>query len=166
MALTLFKNSYLESADDYLADNPDWESASSEQQEQALVDATQILDQNEWIGTASSPSQSLAWPRKKLTFFDPVLGLHVECEEGELPIRLEKAVSALALHLIRFPSAIKKYDVTYDSISVGPISLTNSDAGSSSSPNVPLVPIEVTKLVAPLVFSQGYTTPGSWWRAN
>jgi hypothetical protein len=166
MALVLFTNSYLASADDYLADNPDWESATAEQQEQALVDATSILDQNEWIGTAVSPSQSLAWPRKKFTFFDPVLGLHVENEEDSLPIRLEKATAALALHLIRFPSAIKKYDITYDSITVGPISLSNTDAGSSSSPNVPLVPMEVTKLIAPLVFSQGYAAPGSWWRAN
>jgi hypothetical protein len=166
MALELFKNSYLSSAEDYLADNPDWESATSEQQEQALVDATSILDQNEWIGTAVSSSQPLAWPRQRLTFFDPVLNLYVEAAQGDLPIRLEKATAALALHLIRFPSAIKKYDVTYDSITVGPISLTNSDAGTSSSPNVPLIPMEVKKLIAPLVFSQGYAAPGSWWRAN
>jgi len=57
MALLLFGNSYLESADEYLADNPYWEAASLDAQEQALVDATRILDQNEWIGTAVSSSQ-------------------------------------------------------------------------------------------------------------
>jgi hypothetical protein len=166
MALILFENSYLESADDYLADNPFWEAADSDAQEQALVDATRILDQNEWIGTAVSPSQSLSWPRAKLSFFDPVLSLHVPCEQGEIPIRLQKAVAYLALHLIKYPAVTKGYDVTYDSISIGPISLSNTDAGRSSSPQVPQVPAEVMKLIAPLTFSQGYTAPGSWWRAN
>jgi hypothetical protein len=166
MALTLFENSYLESADDYLADNPFWESASSEAQEQALVDATRILDQNEWIGTAASSSQSLGWPRKKLSFYDPVLSLHVSCEEGEIPIRLAKATVYLALHLVKYPEISKQYDVTYDSITIGPISLANTDVSNSSSPKLPLVPIEVNNLISPLVFSRGYTTPTGWWRSN
>jgi hypothetical protein len=166
MALTLFENSYLESADTYLADNPFWEAASSDQQEQALVDATRILDQNEWIGTAVTSSQSLAWPRAKLSFYDPVLSLYVSCNQGTLPIRLQKAVAYLALHLVKYPTATSNYDVTYDSISIGPISLSNSDAGRSSSPQVPLVPTEVTQLIAPLTFNQGAFAQGSWWRAN
>jgi len=166
MALLLFGNSYLESADEYLADNPYWEAASLDAQEQALVDATRILDQNEWIGTAVSSSQPLAWPRAKLSFFDPVLSLHVPVEQGEIPIRLEKATAYLALHLVKYPTVTKGYDVTYDSISIGPISLSNSDAGRSSSPQAPLVPTEVSMLIQPLIFSQGYTAPGGWWRAN
>jgi hypothetical protein len=159
MALILFENSYLESADDYLADNPFWEAADTDAQEQALVDATRILDQNEWIGTAVTSSQSLAWPRAKLSFFDPV-------QQGEIPIRLEKAVAYLALHLVKHPTVIKGYETTYDSISIGPISLSNTDAGRSSSPQVPLVPAEINKLIAPLIFSQGYTAAGGWWRSN
>ena len=166
MALILFENSYLESADGYLADNPFWEAADSDAQEQALVDATRILDQNEWIGTAVTSSQSLGWPRAKLSFFDPVLSLYVSVEQGTIPIRLEKATAYLALHLIKYPTVTKGYDVTYDSISIGPISLSNTDAGRSSSVQPPLVPAEVNKLIAPLTFSQGYTAPGSWWRAN
>lgn len=166
MALTLLVNSYLDSADGYLADNPYWEAADTDTQEQALVDATRILDQNEWIGTAVTSSQSLAWPRTKLSFFDPVLALYVPVEQGEIPVRLQKAVAYLALHLVKYPAVTKGYDVTYDSISIGPISLTNSDAGGSSSPQTPLIPSEVQKLIAPLVFSQGYTAQGSWWRAN
>ncbi len=166
MALILFENSYLESADDYLADNPSWEAASSDQQEQALVDATRILDQNEWIGTAVTSSQSLAWPRTKLSFYDPVLSLYVTCEQGTLPARLQKAVAYLALHLIKYPEANSSYEVTYDSISIGPISLVNSDAGRSSSPKVPLVPSEIQKLLAPIVFNQGSIAQGSWWRSN
>lgn len=166
MALILFENSYLASADDYLTDNPYWDSVTVEQQEQALVDATRILDQNEWIGTAATSSQSLAWPRAKLSFFDPVLSLYVSVNQGEIPVRLAKATAFLALHLVKYPSVTKGYDVTYDSISIGPISLTNSDAGRSSSAQVPMIPSEVTKLIAPLTFSQGYAAPGSWWRAN
>jgi hypothetical protein len=166
MALILFENSYLESADDQLADNPFWEAASDEAKEQALVDATRLLDQNEWIGTALLPSQSLAWPRTKLSFFDPVLSLYVPVEEGEIPVRLGKATAYLALHLVKYPSVNKSYEVVYDSISVGPISLSNTDAGKSSSPQIPLVPVEIKNLIAPLVFSQGYISPGSWWRSN
>jgi hypothetical protein len=166
MALTLFQNSYLESADNYLADNPYWEAATDDQKEQALVDATRILDQNEWIGAAVSPSQSLGWPRAKLSFFDPVLSLSVPCEQGEVPIRLQKATAYLALHLVKYPSVTKGYEVTYDSISIGPISLSNSDAGKSSSPAVPTMPIEITKLIAPLLFGQGSIAQGSWWRSN
>jgi len=166
MALILFENSYLESADDYLADNPFWEAADSDAQEQALVDATRILDQNEWIGTAVTSSQSLAWPRAKLSFFDPVLSLYVSVEQGEIPVRLAKATAYLALHFIKYPEVTRGYEVTYDSISIGPISLSNTDAGRSSSAQPPLVPAEVNKLIAPLIFSQGYASPGSWWRAN
>jgi hypothetical protein len=92
--------------------------------------------------------------------------LHVPVEQGEIPIRLEKATAYLALHLVKYPTVTKGYDVTYDSISIGPISLSNSDAGRSSSPQTPLVPTEVSMLIQPLIFSQGYTAPGGWWRAN
>lgn len=166
MALLLFENSYLESADEYLADNPYWEAADSDAQEQALVDATRILDQNEWIGTAVTSSQSLAWPRAKLSFFDPVLSVYVSVEQGTIPKRLAKATAYLALHLVKYPTVTKGYDASYDSITIGPISLTNSDAGKSSSPQVPLMPSEINKLIQPLIFSQGATAPGSWWRVN
>jgi hypothetical protein len=166
MALTLLQNSYLESADDYLADNPYWEDATDDQKEQALVDATRILDQNEWIGAAVSPSQSLGWPRAKLSFFDPVLSLNVPCEQGDIPIRLQKATAYLALHLIKYPSVTKGYEQTYNSISIGPISLSNSDDKRNSVPTIPTVPIEVTKLIAPLIFGQGPVAQGSWWRSN
>jgi len=166
MALILFENSYLESADEYLADNPYWEAASSDVQEQALVDATRILDQKEWIGTAVSSSQSLAWPRTKTSFYDPTLSLTVSIDEGTVPKRLAKATAYLALHLVKYPSVVKGYDVTYDSITIGPISLSNTDAASSSSPKVPTIPSEVLKLIEPLIFSQGYSGPQGWWRAN
>jgi len=166
MALVLLENSYLDSADAYLADNPFWEAATTDQQEQALVDATRILDQNEWIGTAVTSSQSLAWPRESLYFFDPVLRLNVPCAQGELPVRLLKAVSYLALHLVKYPELSKVYDASYDSITIGPISLVNTDASKGSLQKVPTVPSEVLSLIAPLVSTQGYAASGSWWRAN
>jgi hypothetical protein len=166
MALTLFQNSYLASADDYLADNPYWEEATDDQKEQALVDATRILDQNEWIGAAVSPSQSLGWPRAKLSFFDPVLSLSVPCEQGEVPIRLQKATAYLALHLLKYPSVNKGYEQNYNSVTIGPISLTNTDSNNGSLVRVPTVPGEITKLISPLIFGQGSIAQGNWWRSN
>lgn len=165
MALTLLTNSYLATADDYLADNPYWEAASSEDQEQALVDATKLLDQNQWFGTAVTSSQPLAWPRTKLSFFDPVLNLYVPCEQGEIPIRLEKATAYLALHLVKYPDLQKGFEATYDSIEIGPIKLENKDV-SSSPGKIPLVPAEVTKLIAPLLSNQGAIVASGWWRSN
>jgi len=165
MALVYLTNSYLESADGYLADNPVWEAASSDEQEQALVDATRVLDQNQWLGAAVSPSQALAWPRTKFSFFDPVLGLEVLVNEGTIPTRLEKATAFLALHFLTYPQATKGYEASFDEISVGPISIKNTDAPSSSS-KVPTVPTSISNLIAPLLYNAFSSSQGAWWRAN
>ena len=165
MALTLLTNSYLANAEGYLLDNPYWEAASSEVQEQALVDATKLLDQNEWLGTAVTSSQPLAWPRTKLSFLDPVLNLYVPCEQGEVPNRVQKATAYLALHLVKYPDLQKGFEATFDVIEVGPIKLENKDV-SSSPGKIPLVPAEITKLIAPLLSNQGAIVSSGWWRAN
>lgn len=164
MALVYLENSYLENADTYLADVPDWVAADTSVQEQALVDATALLDQQPWGGVATSVTQPLAWPRAADSFYDPVLNLQVPFDSDEIPIRLQKATAMLALHLVRYPSAISgKYDATYDSISVGPIQL--SGGGPSRPPKVPSIPAEVRAMIRPLLSERGATAT-SWWRAN
>lgn len=161
MALVYLTNSYLESADDYLADVPDWEAATDDVKEQALVDATTILDEHPWIGSAVSETQSLAWPRSTDAFFDPVLNLYVPVSTDTVPIRVQKATAYLALHLVRYPEAVTaNYDQKYNSISVGPISLANS----SSAQKPPRMPTQVKTLIEPLL--QPGRAATTWWRAQ
>jgi hypothetical protein len=165
MALVYLTNSYLETADDYLADNPVWEAASSDEQEQALIDATRVLDQNQWLGVAVSSSQSLAWPRTKISFFDPVLGLEVLVTQGTVPARLQKATAYLALHFLKYPEVTRGYEASFDEISVGPISIKNTDAASSGT-KPPLVPAEISNFIAPLLSDSFISSRGNWWRSN
>ena len=79
MALVLGTNSYvtLEQADAYFDTRLDagaWVNADSDDQESALVTATQILDNYHYIGVAVSSAQSLAWPRKNAAYYEPNLG--------------------------------------------------------------------------------------------
>ena len=163
MALTLFQNTYLEDPSNYLENDSAWSEATYEEQERALIDATKLLDQLLWAGSAVSASQPLAWPRVDFTYFDPVLNLHVKVDEDTVPIRLEKAVAKLAVHLITYPSVLKGYEASYDSISLGPITVTNSNA-SSDPGSIPKIPLEVFSLVDPLL--RVSRTTSIWWRAN
>lgn len=163
MALTLFENTYLADPSVYLESDFVWSEASYEEQERAVVSATRLLDTMLWVGTAVSQTQPLAWPRTQLSFYDPVLNLQVSVEQAVVPVRLEKAVAKLAVHLLTYPAVEKGYEASYDSITVGPITLTNSNA-SSDPGRVPTIPLEVTSLLAPLV--RNSNSASSWWRAN
>jgi hypothetical protein len=163
MALTLFENTYLEDASAYLVDDSTWSEAAYEEQERALINATRFLDQLLWAGSALDANQPLAWPRVSFTYFDPVLNLYVEVAENEVPIRLEKAVARLALHVLSYPELLKGYESSYDSITVGPISITNANAASDPG-KIPKIPLEVYSLLDPLLRVSASTTV--WWRAN
>ena len=165
MALTLFTNSYLADASAYLADNPAWESATAEEQEQALIDATRLLDQTQWLGSSVTTTQALAWPRTTFSYFDPTYNQVIEVEQGEVPLRLAKATAYLALHLIRYPQVVQGYEASFDEITVGPISVKNTDA-SSSPGRIPTIPVEVTRLIEPLVWRGAAISGSTWWRAN
>jgi hypothetical protein len=163
MALTLFETTYLTDPSVYIAEDSTWSETSFEEQERALVNATRLLDTMLWAGSAVAATQPLAWPRTEFSYYDPVLNLDVTVPEGTVPTRLEKAIARLALHLLKYPAVEKGYEASFDSITVGPISITNSNAASDPG-RVPTIPYEVTKLVAPLT-RDGYTA-NSWWRAN
>lgn len=163
MTLTLFENTYLEDASSYLQNDSIWSEATYEEQERALINATRLLDTMLWAGSAVDASQPLAWPRDSFNYFDPVLNLYVSVEADAVPIRLEKAVARLALHILTYPNLLKGYESAYDSITVGPISITNSNA-SSDPGQVPKVPLDVLSLVDPLL--RVSSTSQLWWRAN
>jgi hypothetical protein len=167
MALVYLTNSYVSDVSEFLDGIADWDAASADEQDQSLVDATRSLDNRYWIGSAVLVTQPLAWPRTGVSFWDPTLGLMVEVADDEIPRRLQIGTAQLALHLLRNPSVLADpYATRYDSITVGPISLSSGDYDSRP-PAVPLVPHSVNKLVSPLVNSNSATGGAfAWWRSN
>ena len=168
MALVLNTNSYVEIADadtyfETRIDSAEWTSATDEIKEQALVTASQLVDNHAWIGSAVSSSQALAWPRKNAIYNDDRLGLQVTIAENEVPSRVKTAVYEQALHLVNNEDLLAGTTQTFESISVGSISLTDSISDvtrTSISPSVVMKPIR------PLI-RRGTSGPGSgWWRAN
>jgi hypothetical protein len=168
MALVLNTNSYVEIADadtyfETRIDSAEWTSATDEIKEQALVTASQLVDNHAWIGSAVSSSQALAWPRKNAIYNDDRLGLQVTIAQNEVPSRVKTAVYEQALHLVNNEDLLAGTTQTFESISVGSISLTDSNSDvtrTSISPSVVMKPIR------PLI-RRGTSGPGSgWWRAN
>ena len=168
MALVLNTNSYVEIADadtyfETRIDSANWFDATDEIKEQALVTATQLVDDHAWIGSAVSSSQALAWPRKNAIYVDDRLGLQVTVAQNEIPSRVKTAVYEQALHLINNEDLLAGTTQTFESISVGSISLTDSNSDVTRTSIKPSV---VMRPLRPLM-RRGTTGQGSgWWRAN
>lgn len=168
MALVLNTNSYVEIADadtyfDTRIDSANWFDAEDEIKEQALVTASLLVDDHAWIGSAVSSSQDLAWPRKNAIYNDDRLGLQVTIAEDEVPARVLTAVYEQALHLVNNEDLLAGTTQTFESISVGSISLSDSNSDVTRTSIKPSV---VMKPIKPLI-RRGSTGQGaSWWRAN
>lgn len=165
MALVLGTNTYVTmvEADAYFDTRIDagaWLNAQDDDQESALVTATLILDENQFIGVAVSSTQSLAWPRKEAYTFDPRLGQQVTFGNEEIPKRLKMAVLEMALHLLSNENLLDNKSQNFEEISIGTITLKDSNNDTT---RVPMVPTLVKKYLKPLLVTQGST---QWWRAN
>lgn len=168
MALTLNENSYVtvEEADLYLEsriDNANWFDAGDEVKEQALVTATTLIDNNSWIGYAVSSSQDLAWPRKNAIYFDQRLGQQISFSEAEIPANVKKAVYEQALHLVNNEDLLTESTQTFESISIGSISVSDSNSDVT---RIPIRPSIVSKLLRGLVKQGSFGQGASWWRVN
>lgn len=169
MTLTVGTNSYVSEADSntYFTtriDSANWTSATGELKESALVTATQIIDNNAWIGAAVSSTQALAWPRKNAIYFDNRLGHQITFGTSDTPNLVKIAVYEQALHILDNEDLLQGKIQTYESISVGSISLSdsNNDVG-----RVSITPAYIMKPLRPLIrrgvnVGMGY----SWWRTN
>jgi len=165
MALILNTNSYVSvaEADSYFEtriDSASWISNGDAVKEQALVTSTQILDNNAWIGSAVSSSQALAWPRANATYYDQRLGLEVTFAVDEVPQLMKTAVFEQALWLIENEDIMLQKNQTFESISIGSISLSDSNNDVRSTP---IRSPQAGKLLIPLT-RRG--TTNAWWRAN
>jgi len=168
MALVLNTNSYaiIADADTYFEtriDNANWFDASDDIKEQALVTATQIVDDNAWIGSAVSSSQALAWPRKNAKYYDTRMGFHITPGEAEIPTMVKTAVYEQALHLVNNEDLLTGSTQTFENISVGSISISDANGDVT---RTPMKNSLVLKAIKPLVARGSTGQGGSWWRAN
>lgn len=161
-------NSYvtIDEADNYFEtriDNSTWNSASDELKEQSLVTATQLIDDRPYIGNAVSSSQALSWPRKNTRHHDPRKNLEVTFTETEIPSQIKVAVYEQALHLLNNEDLLEQTVQTFESISIGSISLsdTNGDVTRKS-----ITPSIILKPLRPLIRRGSLEYGNTWWRAN
>jgi len=166
MALVLNTNSYvtITEADTYFTtriDADEWTTATEALKEQALVTATQLIDNRSWIGIAVSSSQSLAFPRKQATYYDPRMGQDITIADDEIPSQVKIAVYEQALHLLQNEDLIAQKTQTFESIAVGSIKLTDSNGDVSKTSITPSI---ILKPLRPLI-SRGMNS-NTWWRAN
>lgn len=160
MALEKDVNSYatVEEADLYFADRLDvaaWEGAESEQKSKALTTATALLDALDWIGTAVSENQTLAFPRTNAYYLDPLVGNYVELDSTKVPLRIVKATYEVAYHLLNNDGLLDETG-SVNTLSVSGISLNVIISPERISP-------AAAKLIRPLLANRGSR---SWWRAN
>lgn len=168
MALVLNTNSYVTvvQADTYFdtrIDSANWVAATDELKEQALVTATQLIDDSAWIGYAVSSSQALAWPRKGAVYYDPRMGQDITIAEDEVPEKVNIAVYEQALHLIDNEDLLNGTAQNYESISIGSISLTDSNGDTTRTPVRASI---ATRTLRPLLVRGSQGVGSGWWRAN
>lgn len=170
MALVLNTNSYVEMADadtyfDNRIDSANWFDLSDEIKEQALITATSMVDDNPWIGSAVSSSQALAWPRNSANYYDSRMGTSISIANDEVPTRVKTAVYEQAIHLVNNEDLLSGKTQTFESISVGSISLSDSNNDVA---RIPMKPSSSIKPISPLIHRGGGNTGqgGFWWRAN
>lgn len=168
MALVLDTNSYvtIAEADTYFEtriDSANWFDAEDEVKEQALVTATQLVDDHVWIGTAVSPSQALAWPRSEAIYYDTRLGLTITFASNEVPAAVKIAVFEQALHLVNNEDILSGSTQTFESISIGSISLSDSNNDVT---RISIKASLMLKSIKPLLRRNSTGLGSSWWRAN
>jgi hypothetical protein len=168
MALVLNTNSYVEISDastyfETRIDAASWDTAATATRDDALVTATQIIDNNPWIGSAVSPSQALAWPRNNAIYYDNRLGTQITFLNTEIPSLVKLAVYEQALHLLNNEDLITQTIQTYESISIGSISLSDSNNDVT---RISITPNFIMKPIRPLIRRGATGVGSSWWRSN
>lgn len=172
MALVLLTNSYVlaTDADTYFEtrlDTAAWDDASASNKDAALVQATLELDNDPFIGSSSTTTQKLAWPRKGAAYYSARFGMSITFAVDEIPDELKDAVYEQALHILANAAAVSSGPVpTFESISVGSISLSDSTSTNNSAKTSRRSTFS-TKLIVHLLDSAGSAgVSGSWWRNN
>jgi hypothetical protein len=167
MALVLNTNSYVSIADadtyfETRIDSAEWSAATDTVKEQALVTATSMVDDNAWIGSAVSSSQALAWPRKNVIYYSNRLGQQITVDESTTPNEVKIAVYEQAFHLVSNEDVLMGKTQTFESISIGSISLSDSNGDVTRTPKKPAEAMKPIREL--LVRGRSGGMGSSWWR--
>lgn len=163
MPLVLFETTYVLPDDPLFDHQPGWAEALTVDKETALVQATNFLDTLPYASYSLDPDQPLAWPRQGFAYYDVARGQWVQVSSGTVPRLLKQVTVSLALHYLRYPQATGRFEPEFDSITVGPISLTNANPDVDARP-VPSFPSRLKLMISPLL--QSGLGDEQWWRAN
>ena len=158
MALVKNTNSYVTEAEAgvYFQDRLDiaaWDEAVVSEREKALVTATNYLDSLNWVGTAVSDTQSLAFPRDG-EYFEPKLGYDTSLDTT-VPDRILKATYELAYHFLNNDGLLD------DTGTVTNLRISTIQLDIRTEPAK--IPLVVRNLIRPLLYNGGRNM---WWRAN
>lgn len=132
-------NSYiaLEDAQAYFNDrvfSDPWDDADD--QTKALITATQRLDQESFMGERATETQALKWPRIGV-YSDGIL-----LADDEIPQKVKDATCELALSLASTNVLEKPELAQFNSLSVGPVSMTINHESMSEA-----LPVQVVRLL-------------------
>lgn len=169
MALTQYTNSYVtvDEADDYMdtrIDSANWFSTDFVTRESALVTASLLVDNNPWVGSAVSSTQALAWPRNNAIYADDRMGATITiASTDKAPTLVKKAVYEQALHLIDNEDLLQGKTQTFESISVGSISISD---GNNDTTRTPIKSPFMLKAIRPLIVRGKSGIGSGWWRFN
>jgi len=168
MALTVGTNSFISvaDADIYFSnrlDSTKWDDADTATKEQALIQATTILNPNNWIGYVEDTTQELAFPRIG-EYYEPVYGQYIPMID--IPKRVRNATCENALHQITHEGVLNSGSGSeLDKIVVGSITLEGKLGGSTG--DVSDTPEYADDLILPLIDNSSNPQASNiWWRAN
>jgi hypothetical protein len=166
MPLIVGNNSYVSvaEADAYMStriDNDAWANAAAIDREKALVTATGIVDQYQFIGIVSDELQSLAWPRGFAVFYDPFLGYNSALDSSVVPNRIKVSVFEQALHLLLNENLLDDTDESFERIKIGPLEIEDKSEFKAAK-----VSGIVLRSLRPLLSKSDNGATGLWWRSN
>ena len=144
-------NSYatLAEADQYHSEriySEKWTSATTLVKEQALIEATEILDALVWRGNIASETQALSWPRNNTRDHN---GRQIN--SGLIPTFLVKAASIMALDVITEDRDADPDSAGLAAVKIGSISLDFTENERTTQ----VVSRSVTKLISHYLLSGG-----------
>jgi hypothetical protein len=125
-------NSYveLEEANAYFEDRlntAEWDAATNETREKALITATRRIDEEQFFGYKASITQALKWPRYNVTDEDGNL-----LPSDSIPEQVKQAVFVTALELLRADFLAENYMGNFSYFSAGTVQIkqfTQQSAG-------------------------------------
>lgn len=145
MALVVDTNSYISLADanTYFEDrlnSATWDEATDTDKSKALIQATQIIDQKDFLGYKSVRTQSLKFPRTGL------VDDGIDVDGSTIPKRVKDAVCELAIWCLSEDYTEPNDMEAYQSIKIAVIEVQTRQGNKS-------MPPMVTRLLSPFMFS-------------